>query len=73
MLGGSQSQSAGVVPARRLTGRRAAIPGDRLEMLPKEEAPVQNRIEEVGCCGRELGLQRSGDPVELGVCLAGSG
>ena len=42
-------------------------------MLPKEEAPVQNRIEEVGCCGRELDLQRSGDPVELGVCLAGSG
>jgi len=72
MLGDSQPQSARV-PGRRFNRATRTIPGDRLEMLPKEEAPVQNRIEEVGCCGRELGLQRSGDPVELGVCLAWSG
>ena len=39
MLGGSQPQSARVVPARRLTGRRAAMPGGRLGMLPREEVP----------------------------------
>ena len=36
ILGGSQPQSARVCPARRPAGRRAAAPGDRLEVPPKQ-------------------------------------